>query len=79
MLRSIDSTTFTIAFAHVQLRGSRGRILKNRWAFVPAKYLAEFDVEAMREEAMRVCAERYGADSPAYARLIMQMGAADEA
>jgi hypothetical protein len=55
---SVDSKSFTIPFAHVQLRGIRGALLKNRWAFVPAKYLVEFDVEAMREQTMRAAAER---------------------
>lgn len=54
-------------------------MLKNRWAFVPAKYLVEFDVEALREGEMRKTAERYGADSDAYKRMLKLMEVAHEA
>jgi hypothetical protein len=77
-VRSLDSKTYTIPFAHVQIRGTKGTLLKNRWAFVPARYLVEFDVEALREGELRKKAERYGADSDAYKRLLNQMEAAYE-
>lgn len=76
---TLDSTTYTIPFAHVQLRGKKGQLLKNRWAFVPAKYLAEFDVETMREETMAKAAERFGDDSPGYLRVLSHLEAAYEA
>jgi DNA-binding MarR family transcriptional regulator len=78
-LRSLDSKSFTLPFAHVQLRGIEGTLLKNRWAFVPAKYLVEFDVEAMREQTMRDAAARFGLDSQAYKRVIKQLETAHEA
>lgn len=78
-LRSEDAKTFTIPFAHVQLRGTKGQLLKNRWAFVPSKYLVEFDAQAMLEEALRKAAQDFGADSKAYKRLLKSLGAAHEA
>lgn len=75
----LDAISYTIPFAHVQLRGVKGTLLKNRWAFVPAKYLVEFDVEALREEELRRMAERYDAESDAYKRLLKLMEAAYEA
>jgi hypothetical protein len=78
-LRSVDSKSFTIPFAHVQLRGIKGALLKTRWAFVPEKYLVEFDVEALREQTMRETAEKFGLDSAPYKRLLKQLEAAYEA
>ncbi|MQA39014.1 hypothetical protein [Rugamonas aquatica] len=75
----MDSTSFTIPFAHVQLRGIKGTLLKTRWAFVPEKYLVEFDVEALREQTMRETAEKFGLDSAPYKRLLKQLEAAHEA
>jgi ribosomal protein L24 len=76
---SVDSKTFTIPFAQVQLRSVKGPLLKKRGAFVPVKYLVEFDVEAMREQKLRDTAERFGLDSPQYNRVLVQMEAAHEA
>lgn len=44
---------FTIPFACVRLRGANGKLLRTRYAFIPSKYLVEFDVDSMREAAMR--------------------------
>lgn len=62
----------------MQLRGVKGTLLKTRWAFVPAKYLVEFDVEVLRELAMRAAAEQFGLDSPHYVRMLKQMEASLE-
>lgn len=78
-LATVDNKSFTIPFAHVQLRGVKGTLLKTRWAFVPAKYLVEFDVEALREQAIAATAKECGLDSPQYKRMLKQMGAAREA
>lgn len=72
-----DAQSFTIPFSHVQLRGKAGKLLKTRFAFVPSKYLSEFDVTTMRAEALRVAAAELGADSAAYKRILTSLEAAE--
>ena len=49
-IESIDTAT-QIPFAIVQLRGYGGALLVTKQAYIPLKYCAIFDAEAMRAEA----------------------------
>lgn len=72
-LASVDSKTFTIPFAHVQLRGVKGQLLKTRWAFVPSKYLVVFDAPAMLKVALTAAEQQLGAESKAFQRILRSL------
>lgn len=62
--------SYTIPFAEVHTRTKAGAFRKNCIAFVPAKYCVEFDVNELEERELDKAKARYGADSPAYERLV---------
>lgn len=62
----------------MKLRGAKGQLLKTRWAFVPSKYLVEFDAPAMLEAAMREAAEQFGCESKQYRKILRSLEVANE-
>lgn len=64
-----EDHSYSIPFTHVQLRGRGGQLMQSKFAFVPSKYICDFDVEQMRLDEQAKVDAQFGADSKQAAKV----------